>query len=183
MYNQTNMYGGKFFISVEKYCQTHKLNELNKQKLFIKSNKSNEENILEIYSEDLLLFKGYYYIGGIYDTVTFMWYWPYILDYMDQSLCISKNIIYDLYKYAKKNSQYINQRDMEDITFRTTNNSFYMNSINNITPLFKLLIYFTESIDYFFIYYDDNKVMRIYNGENNIRNIYLIIIKKILRIL
>jgi len=182
-----NMYKGKFFTLIDKYYQANKLNivKQTKSKLFIKNDKIDDDNILEIYDDTVLIFKGYYNIAGVYDTTTFMWYWSYILDYVDQTICINKNTIHELYKYAKKNNNNnnINQQDIEDISFRTSNNSLCMNSINNILPLIKLLLYFTKSIDYILVYYDDNKIMNIYNNDNSIRNIYVIIIKKILRII
>ena len=119
----------------------------------------------------------------MYDTITNMWYWSYSLDYIDKNLCIKKSVINDMYKYIKKNSQIIEQQDFEDITFRLNNNSFYMSTINNIIPLTNLLLYFEKSLDYILIYYDENKKINIFKDGDNVKNIYIILVKKILRIL
>lgn len=172
-----------FFTIIDKYYQANKLDiDCVSNNCKIHNNKINNEHILEINIGSQPIFKGHYNILGVYDSVTFMWYWPYIFDYLDQSLCVSKSQIKELYKYIK-DVKHINQQYLENIIFRTINDSSYMSSINNIVVVIKTLIYYFKLVDYLLVYYDENKIMKIYKEGDKARNIYVIGVKKILRIL
>lgn len=177
MYN----YKGKLFAQVEKYYQSNKFDfDIRDPQLTLESKQTDGDNIIKIYKQTATIFSGIYNILGVYDMGVSMWYWSYILDYMDQSLCTSKDVITNIRNFCR-NGQ-LDKPNIEDVVFRTSNDSIYMSSINNILPLIKILLYFTKSSDYLLVYYENN-AMQLYHGQPNVGPIYVVIIKNILRIL
>jgi hypothetical protein len=138
--------------------------------------------MIELYHEHNLVFKSHYNIIGMYNNVINIWYWGFILDYVNKNVFIKKKILIQSIEYLMENENNIHIQSLEDLLFRLNNDSIYMNNINNIIPTIEYLLYFIKHTDYIMVYYDEYDNIYLYNDKCTATKIYILSICKVLRI-
>lgn len=138
-------------------------------------------NTISLYNNSNIIFIGTFLMIGSYNIVNKIWVWSYAMEYIDKNICIKKKYVNSLYNYIKNNENMFKRNIYEDHIFKSTNDIFYMDNINNILNLLQVLTRMKQYVGILKVYYDNN-IMKIYNKNNtDIKNVYFILIKNIIQ--
>lgn len=165
----------------------NKINNSNTKYIFSKDN--NDKYVVEVYSNEKLLFKGHYEIIGVFDLQNSMWCWGWNIDLVDKKLTILSNKMRKFSAHIKNKQNLFNRKQTDDIYYKTKNGSFYTTT-QNIQILIKIMMYLTGNPWYLTICHGfDNTVFNskelLFDEKQNnnklIKSLEYIIIKDIIQ--
>jgi hypothetical protein len=118
------------------------LGDINYDKYDKKFYKLDEKNLIEI-SKNKNLIRSEYQIIGFYNITNSIWTWVWNNPFIEKNLGINKDV---LQNYVKKliNSKTIDQKELEELVYYTSNEAFYI-SFENIGRLLQFIMYNLQS--------------------------------------
>jgi hypothetical protein len=87
----------------------------------------NNKHILELKNGNKTIMKAEYELLGFYNIINSSWYWGYASELVDRSIIKDSKKIRDFPKYVKDNYEDFDKREAEDLYFKTSSPSFFMN--------------------------------------------------------
>jgi len=160
-----------------------KIYDPNKTYRYQFSKDNNGKHIIELFSNNQLIIKAEYEIGGVYNLTNSVWYWGHTLEYIDRSLVKSSDKIKTVADIVKKEQKTFDKVDADYFYFISTNGNFYT-TLKNTNSLIQVAVYLSESYWYIPICYGNEETTYIFSEdkpiEPNTLRIEYLLIKKII---
>jgi hypothetical protein len=156
----------KFYNKIDSYYDT--INKDMQEKISDLNNKNNYEyafsqngDIVEVYLNDLLIMKANYCIFGSYNIQLSVWYWSWNIAFINKKLIeLPKEKIKEFEKTIENKYEKFNKMEAEVLHYLVSNDNFYISG-NHIDKIIKLSLYLTNSLWYFPVKQDANKIQYI----------------------
>jgi len=103
----------------------------------------NGRHIVELIYNNKVKFKAEYELIGFYNIINSMWYWAWSIDLIDRKLAESSKKMRDFPNFIKNNMDKFNQKESEDLHFKTDMPNFFID-IDSINKLIKLTLYYLK---------------------------------------
>jgi hypothetical protein len=144
----------------------------------------NEAHVVKLSHNNNIVIKFEYELLGYYNAINSMWNWGWATELIDRSITLTSQKMQSLPEYIKNNIQDFDNKEAEDLHFKTSNPSFFID-FNNIDKLVKASINHLNSEWFIKVCSDKNGNMRtcdfIKNEEQDDMRIEYLLIKKILQ--
>ncbi len=135
----------EFKKKIEKYYQEKKDKysaKINLSKKYDANTYSKDgTHILELLYDGDIILKAEYELLGFYNITNSMWYWGWGTEMVDRSLVKSSEKMKDFPDYILKHLKDFDNKEAEDLHFKTDFPSFFVN-VDNIEMLLKLGLYY-----------------------------------------
>lgn len=151
----------------------------------VKTYSDDQDNyIIELTDEsDKMILKAYCSLIGIYNLSNSVWYWAWNLDLADKKLIEDSKTMKTFPEYITNNFSEFDQKEAEDLYFKTDMGNYYTNDVNNII---KLSMYVMKGLWHINVCSRKNGSLITCKNDNNNNNSVIryeyYLIKKILQV-
>lgn len=138
-----------------------------KSKTKIEMSENDKQYYLTIIDDNGKSIKFQYELAGVFNVRNSVWYWGWDIELVDKNLTKSIKSVKSFYKFILENNDEFTQKEAEDLYFRTKNNNFYLNKLNNMEQVLRIALYLTKSLWYLPIGMNKDGELYLYNGGSN----------------